>query len=69
MKEKKQAGTDLRDERGGAYDGKPPLRPATPIDTETSNQDRPSEQFDENTPEGLQRERKGPTNKTTGRAG
>ncbi len=67
MKDRKQAETDLRDERGGTYDGKPPLRPATPIDTETSNKDRPSEQFDEDTPEGLQRERKGPLNRNTGR--
>jgi hypothetical protein len=59
-----QAGTDLRDERGGTYDGKPPLRPATPVDLENG----PSERMDENTPEGLQREPKGPLNKTTGRA-
>ena len=67
MRGKRQSTSDLTDTEGGAYDGKPPLRPATPVDIETSNKDRPSQQFDENTPEGLQRERKGPINKTTGR--
>lgn len=61
-KNSKQSERDLRDTRGGTYDGKPPKQPAT------SNEDGPSEQVDGNTPEGLQRERKGPLNPKTGRA-
>jgi len=57
----KQSKNDLRDPRGGAFDGKPPKQPSTP------DKPGPSEQFDQNTPEGLQRERKGPLGPKTGR--
>lgn len=59
----KQAETDLTDNRGGTFDGKPAKAPLAP-----HNPDGPSQQLDENTPEGLQRERKGPLNPKTGRA-
>ena len=60
MDDKKQATSDLRDTRGGAYD-------ADPAERAKEEQGAPSSNSGPATPEGLRRERKGPLNKNTGR--